>query len=182
MLIRIYALIIALFFLGGCGDSGQTTFEKESEKPKVEKEETLKLKTLDGKSIAITQTSKGLKLEGHEGKVVLLNFFATWCPPCKAEIPHLNSLQETHKENLSIISLALEDKSIEELKAFKEFYTINYEITHGEPNYLLAEILGGVQTIPYSVLYDKNGDYATHYQGAVPEEMIDADIKKVLAR
>lgn len=177
---RIYVLIIAMLVLSGCSDSGQTTFEKSPQETKIQKSEPLRLQTLDGQSIEVTQTNKGLQLEGHENKVILLNFFATWCPPCKAEIPHLNSLQATHGENLAIISLALEEKSVDELKAFKEYYTINYTITHGEPNYLLAEILGGVQTIPYMVLYDKNGNFATHYKGAVPEEMIDADIKKAL--
>jgi len=182
MLIRIYVLIIAVFFLSGCSDDGQTSFEKEPQKKEVKKEEPLRLKTLDGTPIAITKTDKGLQFEGYENKVVLLNFFATWCPPCKAEIPHLNSLQATYDQDLSIISLALEEKTIDELKAFKDYYTINYTITHGEPNYELAGLLGGVQTIPYMVLYDKNGNFATHYKGAVPEEMIDADIKKVLAQ
>jgi len=181
MLIRIYVLIIAVLFLSGCSDSGQTSFEKEpKEEVKVEKKEPLHLQTLQGSSIAVTKTNQGLKLDGHENKVVLLNFFATLCPPCKAEIPHLNSLQEVHGENLAVIGIALEEKSAQELQAFKEYYAINYTITHGESNYLLAELLGDVQTIPYMVLYDKDGNYATHYVGAVPEEMIDADIKKVL--
>ena len=181
MLIRIYVLIIAVLFLSGCSDSGQKSFEKEAkEEVKVEKKESLRLQTLQGSSIAITKTNKGLKLDSHDNKVVLLNFFATWCPPCKAEIPHLNSLQEVHGENLAVIGIALEEKSAQELQAFKEYYAINYTITHGESNYLLAELLGDVQTIPYMVLYDKDGNYATHYVGAVPEEMIDADIKKVL--
>jgi thiol-disulfide isomerase/thioredoxin len=183
MLIRIYVLIIAVLFLSGCSDNGQTSLENESQqKIKVDKKEPLRLQTLEDSTITVTKTDKGLKFEGHEDKVVLLNFFATWCPPCKAEIPHLNSLQASYGDTLSIISLALEEKSTQELQAFKDYYTINYTIAHGEPNYLLAELLGGVQTIPYMVLYDKDGNYATHYVGAVPEEMIDADIKKVLAK
>ncbi len=181
MLIRIFGLIIAMVFLAGCGNEN-TTLKESADEAKVEQKEELKLQTLENVQIAVNQTDEGLKLEGYEDKVVLLNFFATWCPPCKAEIPHFNSLQSAYGDDLAIVSLALEDKPVDELKAFKEFYAINYTITYGEANYALAEALGGVQTIPYTILYDKNGNYATHYQGAVPEEMIEADIKKVLAK
>ncbi|NLC27851.1 MAG: TlpA family protein disulfide reductase [Campylobacteraceae bacterium] len=187
MLMRLSILtFLSLFFLSGCEENSTTSFsDLENETvvtKKSKKEETLTLKTLDGDTISISKTKTGVDFSGHEGKVVLLNFFATWCPPCKAEIPHLNSLQAKHQQNLSIISVALEDIGLNDLIAFREFYDIQYLITYGEENYILSDLLGGVQAIPYMVLYDKKGNYATHYDGAVPEEMIDADILKNLAK
>jgi len=170
-------LLASTLFFAGCGET-ETTFKDEIV-IKNEKEPLALIDTL-GNAIGITKTTQGITFAGHEGKVVLLNFFATWCPPCKAEIPHLNALQATHGDALSIISVALEEKTVEELKSFMEYYTVNYTVTQGEPNYELAKEVGGVSTIPYMILYDKNGHYATHYVGAVPEEMIDADIKKAL--
>ncbi|MBE0497000.1 MAG: TlpA family protein disulfide reductase [Campylobacterales bacterium] len=170
-------LLASTLFFTGCSNT-ETSLKDEVT---IGKEKgPLALIDTSGNTIATAKTPQGMTFAGHEGKVVLLNFFATWCPPCKAEIPHLNALQTAHGDALSIISVALEEKSAEELKSFIEYYTINYTVTQGEPNFELAKEVGGVSTIPYMVLYDKNGHYATHYVGAVPEEMIDADIKKAL--
>lgn len=173
-----FLLASALFFAGCSGT--ETAFKDET----VTKKEAQPLVLVDtlGNTITITKTSEGIRFSGHEDKAVLLNFFATWCPPCKAEIPHLNALQNNYKDSLSIISVALEEKSLEEFKSFIAYYAINYTVTHGEPNFDLAKEVGGVSTIPYSVLYDKNGRYATHYVGAVPEEMMEVDIKKAINR
>ena len=112
---------------------------------------------------------------------MLVNFFTTWCPPCKAEIPHLNNLQEKYKDNLVIISVLLEEnKSNEEVANFIKYNRIYFPITNSSENFQFAKSVGGVKNIPLMFLYDKQGNYSTHYLGAVPEEMLDTDIKKVL--
>lgn len=182
MRITPFALLLAsALFFAGCSDT-ETTFQSDNETKKEveEKKAPLTLTDTEGNTIAVTKTKNGLQFEGHEGKAVLLNFYATWCPPCKAEIPHLNSLQSTYEDTFSIISVTLEEKPLEEIQDFVEYYTINYTVTHGEQNFELAELVGGVSTIPYMILYDPQGNYATHYVGAVPEEMIDADVQKAL--
>ncbi len=73
-----------------------------------------------------------------------------------------------------------ENKSNEEMQNFMKFNAINYIITNGTENFEFAKNVGGVKNIPLMFLYDKEGNYSTHYVGAIPEEMIDADIKKVL--
>jgi len=170
----------ALLFLSGCSsekkkaDNNITT----NEEVKIEK---IVLHDITGKEIVVTTKDKGYSFSGYENKVVLVNFFTTWCPPCKAEIPHLISLQEKYKENFVIISVLLEEnKSNEEISNFMKFNNINYIITNGIDNFKFAQSVGGVKNIPLMFLYDKNGQYSTHYVGAIPEEMIDADIKKVL--
>lgn len=189
MLIRFFIIsFFSIFLLSGCGDeNAKSTSDTKiktdnSEKviKKPEKEKGLSLKTLDGDTLNVSKTKTGLKIFEHSGKVVLVNFFATWCPPCKAEIPHLNSLQDRYKETLSVVGIALEDRDLEYLNRFRDRFDIQYTVTYGEDNFALSDLLGGVQTIPYMILYDKNGNYVTHYDGAVPEEMIEADIKKSL--
>lgn len=185
---KIFLLVaLSMFIFFGCTDEGKTSFsdenkasEKEVEKKSTKKSDDLVLTTLDDEKISIVKEKDGVKFSNQNNRVILLNFFATWCPPCKAEIPHLNSLQEKYRDDLLILSVALEDKDVETLLSFKEFYNINYTITHGMANFKFSELLGGVQTIPYMVLYDKDGKYLKHYNGIVPEEMLEADISRQL--
>ncbi|ARU48388.1 TlpA family protein disulfide reductase [Sulfurospirillum diekertiae] len=178
-----FALFIAssMLFFNGCSSDKKKT-EAKSEKVQEEvKNEKIILQDVSGKEIVVTPLEKGFSFSGYENKVVLVNFFATWCPPCKAEIPHLNNLQEKYKDNFVIISVLLEEnKSNEEISNFMKYNNIHYIITNGIENFKLAQRVGGVKNIPLMFLYDKEGKYSTHYVGAIPEEMIDADIKKVL--
>ena len=172
----------SMLFLNWCSSEKKKSDDNQSTKAQEEiKSEKIVLQDVSGKEIVATASEKGLSFAGFENKVVLVNFFTTWCPPCKAEIPHLNSLQEKYKDNFVIISVLLEEnKSNEEIRNFMKYNNINYIITNSIENFKLAQSAGGVKNIPLMFLYDKEGKYSTHYVGAIPEEMIDADIKKVL--
>lgn len=171
---------LSLLLLAGCS-SNKKKNENNATAIKEVKNEKITLKDINGKEITITPLEKGFTFSGFENKIVLVNFFATWCPPCKAEIPHLNDLQEKYKDNLVIISVLLEEnKSNEEITSFANYNGIKYIITNSAENFKFAQSVGGVKNIPLMFLYDKNGNYSTHYVGAIPQEMIDSDIKKVL--
>jgi len=170
-----------LLLWSGCSSESKKSDDKGQSSITSSKNEKVTLKSIDGKEIIVTPLEKGFSFSGYENKIVLVNFFATWCPPCKAEIPHLNNLQEKYKDNFVIISVLLEEnKSNEEIASFMKYNAINYIITNGAENFKFAQNVGGVKNIPLMFLYDKEGKYSTHYVGAIPEEMIDADIKKVL--
>ena len=183
-------LSCSILFFGGCSsnkkkaDENKTANVQETIQPdsKTEvKSEKIVLQDTTGKELTVTPLEKGFSFSGYENKVVLVNFFTTWCPPCKAEIPHLNNLQTKYKDNFVIISVLLEEnKSNEEINSFIKYNNINYIITNSLENFKFAQSAGGVKNIPLMFLYDKNGRYSTHYVGAIPEEMIEADIKKVL--
>jgi len=180
-----FSLFIAcsMLFLTGCSsEKKKAADDNKSTKTAEEiKSEKIVLQDVSGKEIVVTSLDKGFSFAGFENKVVLVNFFTTWCPPCKAEIPHLNNLQEKYKDNFVIISVLLEEnKSNEEISNFMKYNNIHYIITNSIENFKLAQSAGGVKNIPLMFLYDKEGKYSTHYVGAIPEEMIDADIKKVL--
>lgn len=178
-----FALFVscAMLFFGGCSSEKKKADEKTSNVKEEIKNEKIVLQDVSGKEIVVTPLEKGFNFAGYENKIVLVNFFTTWCPPCKAEIPHLVNLQEKYKENFVIISVLLEEnKSNEEINSFVKYNNINYVITNSLENFKFAQSAGGVKNIPLMFLYDKNGKYSTHYVGAIPEEMIDADIKKVL--
>lgn len=181
-------LTFVLFFLSGCEqkESLNPTIEQKSDGEVVEKKSivpTFRLVGHDGEELVVTKNRDGLKFEGLEGKVVLLNFFASWCPPCKAEIPHLINLQNRYSDSFEVVGVLMEEnKNNKSLLEFIEEYGINYFIGNSPENYQLAKGLGGVKSIPFMILYNTKGEYHTHYIGAVPEEMIEHDIKKVLEK
>ncbi|WP_172197933.1 TlpA disulfide reductase family protein [Campylobacter sp. RM16188] len=162
---------------------------KEEQKQEAKKETAKKddatsndpfeLTFLNEEKIKLQKFDRGVKVEGND-QAILFNFFATWCPPCKAEIPHLNNLQDKFKGKLKIISVLMEDKAKDEIEAFAKHYKVKFDITYGANNFHFAKSLGGVVGIPYMVLYKPDGTYATHYVGLVPEEMLESDISKVI--
>ncbi len=171
--------IFLLIFFTGC-DSKDTT-----EKVEVKKEETptFVLKTDLGKTITLEATKEGMIFKGYENKVILLNFFATWCPPCKAEIPHLNNLRERFNGKFEVIAVLLEEnKSAEEILGFIKEFDVQYPITNSAENFVLAEAVGGVKSIPTMFLFGTNGDVVEKYVGMVPEEMLASDIEKALSK
>jgi thiol-disulfide isomerase/thioredoxin len=174
--------ILTLLIFTGCSEetTKETTKTTQEESPK-KASNGIVLHDTTGQEIKVKSLENGFIFEGYEDKVVLVNFFATWCPPCKAEIPHLNNLQEKYKKDLKIISILLEEnKSDEDVINFINNNDIEFTITNSEDNYKLAKAVGGVKSIPLMLIYDRKGNYSQHYIGAVPEEMIEADIKKVL--
>ena len=176
-------------FLGGCGDENKSeasqaktsdatpTTSVPSQSASLEAPFDLTL--MDESKMTLQKFDKGFKVEGND-EAILFNFFATWCPPCKAEIPHLNNLNDKFKGKLKIVSVLMEDKSKDEIDAFIKKFKINFDVAYGEGNFRFAKALGGVVGIPYMVLYRPNGEYATHYVGLVPEEMLESDINKVI--
>lgn len=156
-----------------------TSTPSQSQSASANIEAPFELTLMDESKMTLQKFDKGFKVEGND-EAILFNFFATWCPPCKAEIPHLNNLSDKFKGKLKIVSVLMEDKSKDEIDAFMKKFKINFDISYGENNFLFAKALGGVVGIPYMVLYKPNGEYATHYVGLVPEEMLESDINKVI--
>jgi len=160
-----------------------TKQEKTVKKIKEKKSNTITLTSVNGEKIEIKKTKKGFTFSNAKNKIVLVSFFATWCPPCKAEIPHLNNLQEKYKDKLKIIGILIEsNKDNDEIKSFINYHAINYTITNSAANMDFASAVGGVRNVPFMLMYDKKGDYVTHYLGAIPEEMIDSDIQLAMQK
>jgi thiol-disulfide isomerase/thioredoxin len=180
MKILLTSIILGLLILSGCSDSAKGSASSEKEKS-TKKDYSIVLTDTNGKTIKVEATENGLKFEGYENKIVMLDFFATWCPPCIAEIPHFNNLQEKYKDDVKIITVLMEqNKTNKEIKKFIHDYGVQYTITNSPQNFDLAKHVGGVKGIPFMIMYDKDNQNVQHYTGAVPEEMIDIDIQKLL--
>ncbi len=141
------------------------------------------LTAIDGKKLNMAYTGNGFKFAELEGKATLVVFFATWCPPCRAEVPHLVELQEKYKNDFAVVAVLVEeDKRKEDVANFINEYKINYFVSNSPSNFEAADAFGGVKGIPAMFMFDKNGKQTAHYAGATPKELIEQDILKTLGK
>ncbi|CZE47670.1 TlpA family protein disulfide reductase [Campylobacter geochelonis] len=182
-----YILIpVLLLFFAGCGDKddkksdSDTNLTQTSEAVLTQNTNApFTLNFADGGVMSIEKTESGLNIADNS-TATLFVFFATWCPPCLAEIPSLNNLQEKYKDELKVVGVLMEDKNLDEINSFITDKKIKYQISIGSSNDTFAKTLGGIVGIPYMVLYYPDGKYARHYFGVIAQEMLDKDIQKVL--
>jgi thiol-disulfide isomerase/thioredoxin len=90
------------------------------------------------------------------GKVVLVNFWATWCPPCRAEIPDLIALQEKYRDRLVIVGISEDEGSVDTVKRFVAEHQINYPIVMSTPQ--LRRIFPAVMALPTTLVLDRDGN------------------------
>jgi len=128
------------------------------------------LKDLDGKPVSSTQ---------FKGKVVVLDFWATWCPPCRREIPGYVDLQKKYeKDGLVIVGVSLDQKGPGVVKAFAEKYGINYQLVMGDES--VQEAFGGIEAIPTTFIIDREGKIRDRKVGAEDTATYEQTIKRYL--
>ena len=118
---------------------------------------------------------KEQRLQDYRGKWVLVNFWATWCPPCLEEVPDLVSLHEAHRNiDLVVIGVALDstEKSVREFVAKRH---VSYPVVLGDHD--LAAQVGDVDMLPTSYLYNPQGELVSYQQGMVTRNSIESYIK-----
>lgn len=118
------------------------------------------------------------KLSGQRGKVVLINIWATWCPPCREETPLLVRLSNGYKaKGLEVVGVSLDQGGKEVIEEFVAEYKVPYTILLPAPGSALAR----VEPIPTTILVDRQGRLAKKYVGALPESVVKADVESLLA-
>jgi peroxiredoxin len=124
-------------------------------------------------------SQKKVKLSDYKGKVVILNFFATWCPPCRAEIPDLIKLYRLNKEKgLVVLGVSLDmDVSPQGLVTFVKGMKIPYPILMGTAD--LAEKYQ-VNGVPTTILINREGKVHTRYDGLVSASRFEKDFVSLL--
>src|SRR4030081_503783 len=127
------------------------------------------LKTLDGHPLAL-----GSSL----GKVVLLNFWATWCGPCRAEIPDLIALQQKYKDQLQIIGLTVDDDDPEMIKLVVAKTRINYPVAMTSPEVRMQ--YGGIAALPTSFVLDVQGRVVQKHEGLRDPALYETEIRALL--
>ncbi len=120
-------------------------------------------------------TGKTQSLAQYKGKWVLVNFWATWCPPCLEEIPDLVALHESKKNNLVVIGVAMDYRDPKEVLQFSEQMMISYPMVLG--THKLAAQVGAIPGLPTTYLYNPQGKQVAYNVGAVTRDGIERYIR-----
>jgi thiol-disulfide isomerase/thioredoxin len=106
-------------------------------------------------SVTDVTTGETITAESLRGKVVLVNFWATWCPPCRAEIPDLVKLQEKYGDKLVVLGISEDEAPVADVKAFMAEQKMNYPVAMTTPE--LARVFTGVSALPTTFVIDPEG-------------------------
>ena len=129
-----------------------------------------KIKDLEGKQV---------DLASFKGKVILLNFWATWCGPCKAEIPGFVELAAKYRDQLTVIGYSVDDDA-PKARAFAQEYKMNYPILLGEGREDVQDAYGPIWGIPASFLISKDGRVCKKHLGIAPKSVFEKEITALI--
>jgi thiol-disulfide isomerase/thioredoxin len=120
-----------------------------------------------------------VRLSDYKGKVVLLNFWATWCPPCRAEMPDLIKMQREYRSRgLQVIGITYEHEGIEEVRQFVRKLKVNYPIALGTKE--IKALFDETETLPLTIVIDRQGDIREHIEGILLPAEFEQKIKPLL--
>jgi thiol-disulfide isomerase/thioredoxin len=173
VVVVITALLFVPQFFSRHKDSAKTNFHAAPEFPaKGSVAPDFTLPVLEGSQ------DKTLQLSSLKGKAVLINLWATWCEPCKIEMPWLVGLQKKYgDQGFVILGVAQDDSSNKEILDFAHKMKLNYPILKGNSK---VDDLYPSQGLPLSVYVDRNGKVVDRVLGLVSESVMEDDIKKAL--
>jgi peroxiredoxin len=117
-----------------------------------------------------------VSLSDFGGKVVILDFWATWCPPCKREIPDFISLQNEYgPKGLQVVGVALDEA--DKVRAFAKANGMNYPVAIGNDN--VAAAYGGISGIPTTYVLNRQGRIVARFEGYRPRDVFEQEIRKL---
>lgn len=156
--VSLVAMLIVLLPVSGFG--------QEAKRPQFA------LKDINGSTV---------RLRAYRGKVVLINFWATWCPPCRAEMPDLVRLQREHaKQGLQIIGITYPPEQKARVRRFARSLKVNYPIILGTRQ--IRERFSSEETLPLTVVIDRDGTVKEIISGILLRQEFDEKIKPLLNR
>ncbi|MCS6953371.1 MAG: TlpA disulfide reductase family protein [Bryobacterales bacterium] len=168
-------VLFASVFLTACMPAEKkATASSSSLKPPAERKVApdFALKDADGRTV---------RLSDYRGKVVLLNFWATWCGPCRIEIPWFNEFQQQHRERgLVVLGISMDEEGWDVVKPYVTALKVNYRILLGDE--MVADLYGGVSSLPTSFLIDRRGRIASVHVGLVSKSVYEREIEELLAQ
>ena len=124
-------------------------------------------------------TGKPISSASFPGKVVLLSFWATWCPPCREEIPELVQLAARYKDQVEIVGISLDEpEDVPKVESFVTKMGMNYPVAMATKD--LVQEYGGVPALPTTFVLNKEGRVVQKHVGLIPTEFYDAEIRSLL--
>jgi peroxiredoxin len=169
--IALTTALLAGCLFQGCSSS-PTTVKAASLKPNAERREApdFALKDAEGKTVHLSE---------YRGKVVLLDFWATWCDPCRLEIPWFIDLQRKNKDKgFEVLGVSMDEEGWEVVKPFMKDVGVNYRVLIG--NDQTTEMYGGVDSLPTTFLIDRQGKIAAVHVGLASRKDFQDDVEQLL--
>jgi thiol-disulfide isomerase/thioredoxin len=118
---------------------------------------------------------RNIKLSDYSGRVILLNFFATWCPPCRAEMPDFNEIASEYRGRVMIIAVNVGNESLDTVRAFVNSNRLGFPVALDDGN--ASRLYGPIRAIPVTVLIGRDFKIAKRYIGARSKEVFVNDIE-----
>ena len=124
-------------------------------------------------------TGKPVRLSEVRGKVVLLNFRATWCPPCNVDMPWFGEFQQTYRDrDFTVLGVSLDEKGWSAVNPYVEANHISYRMVVGTDD--VSRLYGGLEVLPVTLIIDRFGRIAAHHVGQCSKSEYQSDVQAVL--
>ena len=164
-----YAALAAALILPGCSSpqkAGASHLKAEASRKLAP---NFSLKDADGRLV---------QLSDFRGKVVLLNFWATWCDPCRIEIPWFVEFERQHKgQGFAVLGVSMDEDGWQAIKPFVSEAGINYRILLGDDK--VSDLYGGIDSLPTSFVIDREGRIAAVHIGLVSKSRYENDLQQL---
>lgn len=126
------------------------------------------LRALDGKPVRLTD---------YRGKAVVLDFWATWCKPCRASLPHLDALQTRYGNRLVVVGISIDDAGVPAVRRFTEDLGIKFRVAMADDRVLDA--YGPIRSIPTTVFINRKGEVERRVVGYIDSETLETYIREL---
>jgi peroxiredoxin len=159
---------LGLLFLIGCSQAPHEPPVKPMAERRTAPE--FALKDADGRTV---------RLSDYRGKVVLLDFWATWCGPCKIEIPWFKDFQRKNKDRgFEVLGVSMDNDGWDDVKPFASRMGINYRLVIGDD--AVSQLYGGIEALPTTFLIDRYGKIAAAHVGLSSKKSFEEGIEQLL--
>ncbi len=179
---KLKVMLSVLFFSSiviiGCGNKTPEQTPVAKAKPVVNKVNDDAVKAPDFE-LENTNGEK-IKLSDYKGKIVIVDFWATWCPPCREEIPDFVQLQKEYKSDLQILGVSLDTGTKSDVIPFMKEHKMNYPVVFGTME--VVRDYGDIQSIPTTFVIDQKGNVVNSFVGYHKKSVFKAEIERLLKK
>lgn len=181
MIKHIFVLFVILSF-NAFGCSNERSEENTPENNLDEQNSSVNKNEIKAPGFTLVSTKgEKISLSDYVGKVVILDFWATWCGPCRMGVPDLVSIQKEYKDEVVIIGISLDSQpTIENVIPFMEQYSVNYPVVYGTNQVVID--YGYIQAIPTTFIIDEEGNVVDKFVGLIPKATLVNKIKSLISK